>query len=101
MPQPYPPAVTAPQPAMSKLHAQLGERDGWRCTYCPQVPQAAIRLGHAPARQRYQAAEADHLVPRARGGSDAADNRVLACGPCNNAKRADSLLVFLARRAAA
>jgi 5-methylcytosine-specific restriction endonuclease McrA len=33
-------------------------------------------------------AEADHVVPRARGGSDAIGNLVLSCGPCNNRKGA-------------
>ena len=128
MPEPYPEGVTAPHhPPLSKLHAQLGARDGWRCSYCGaalahgHVGWQAVVLGPCPGGHHdvypcdqgcegrtyftlapgYQRPEADHLVARARGGTDALDNRVLACGPCNNAKRADSLLVFLARRVAA
>lgn len=28
----------------------------------------------------------DHVVPRCRGGDNGADNKVLACKPCNNRK---------------
>lgn len=30
--------------------------------------------------------QADHLIPQSRGGSDSADNMVLACGTCNTSR---------------
>lgn len=38
----------------------------------------------------------DHLIPRLRGGADAADNLVPACRSCNSAKGARDMLVWLA-----
>ena len=34
----------------------------------------------------YAQATADHFIPRRLGGKNSADNRVLACQPCNNVK---------------
>lgn len=51
------------------------ERDHYRCRYCGQdlLPMlAAITL--------------DHLLPTARGGTDAPENLVTACAPCNHRK---------------
>lgn len=39
----------------------------------------------------------DHLVPKARGGSDRVSNLTLACGPCNQRKGAMPVEMFLAR----
>lgn len=36
----------------------------------------------------------DHVVPRAAGGGDGIDNKVLACGPCNSRKGAKPYLQF-------
>jgi 5-methylcytosine-specific restriction endonuclease McrA len=47
------------------------ERDGYACTYCGE--------------QRTQL-QGDHVVPLCRGGSNAFDNVVAACRPCNQAK---------------
>jgi hypothetical protein len=54
-----------------ELVAAVIKRDGERCFYCGE--QSA----------RY---ELDHVVPKARGGSDDIENRVLACPACNAAK---------------
>ncbi|MDO0912153.1 RNA-guided endonuclease IscB [Streptomyces sp. DT2A-34] len=40
----------------------------------------------------------DHIVPKARGGSDRVSNLVLACVPCNQDKAARPVEEFLARR---
>ncbi|OKI66009.1 HNH endonuclease [Micromonospora sp. CB01531] len=40
----------------------------------------------------------DHIVPRSRGGSDRVSNLTLACVPCNLAKGATPVEVFLADR---
>jgi hypothetical protein len=51
----------------------LVERDGLRCHYCESL-------------MKYEEAQIDHIVARARGGSDAPSNLVLACPRCNNLK---------------
>jgi hypothetical protein len=48
----------------------LVERDGLRCHYCDYL-------------MTYKEAQVDHILARARGGSDAPSNLVLACGRCN------------------
>jgi 5-methylcytosine-specific restriction endonuclease McrA len=59
---------------------RLADRDGWTCHYC----LFPLGWGHASVR----APEVDHKQARARGGSDCLDNKVLACGPCNQEKGA-------------
>ena len=69
----------------SHLYRALSERDGHRCAYCAKKDE---RL------------ECDHVVPKARGGSDSIANRVLACRPCNQKKGAQDVRDFLRRRPA-
>jgi hypothetical protein len=64
----------------SKRVAALIERDGPKCSYCDCTPVAY---------------EVDHFEPKARGGADTLDNLVLACRPCNRAKRDKPPEVFL------
>jgi 5-methylcytosine-specific restriction protein A len=45
------------------------ERDGYLCRYCGG-PATTV----------------DHLIPKARGGTDDDGNLVAACRPCNSAK---------------
>ncbi|MEU3452212.1 RNA-guided endonuclease IscB [Micromonospora sp. NPDC006766] len=58
---------------------------GRKCTYCG-VAGVPLNI--------------DHIVPRARGGSDRVSNLTLACVPCNQAKGATPVDVFLADRPA-
>lgn len=58
----------------------LIERDGPLCAYCDKIPVSY---------------EVDHFIPRARGGQDLMTNLVLACPPCNRAKRDKPPEVFL------
>ena len=51
----------------------LVERDGLRCHYCDYL-------------MSYEEAQVDHIVAKARGGSDAPSNLVLACTRCNSIK---------------
>ncbi len=44
--------------------------------------------------------QVEHIQARARGGSDRISNLTLACGPCNQAKGADPVEVFLAGKPA-
>jgi hypothetical protein len=46
------------------------ERDGYVCTYCSNPTRLHV----------------DHVIPLARGGSNAFDNLVTSCGPCNQSK---------------
>lgn len=41
----------------------------------------------------------DHLIPRAAGGTDIADNIVMSCKPCNSAKMHHSLEEYRDRKA--
>jgi hypothetical protein len=51
----------------------LVERDGLRCHYCDVV-------------MTYKDAQIDHIIPKARSGTDAPSNLVLACAMCNHVK---------------
>lgn len=53
-------------------------RDGFACRYC------GIRPGS-------ELLEVDHLVPRARGGTDNRENLVTACKTCNG-RKSDSIV---------
>jgi hypothetical protein len=53
-------------------------RDGYRCVYC----------GATPARVHLQV---DHVIPKARGGSDDPLNLVTACVDCNQGKSSTPL----------
>lgn len=44
------------------------------CHYCGERP--------TPGRPHHR----EHFIPRCRGGTDLADNIVVACGPCNSTK---------------
>lgn len=57
---------------------EVFKRDHFTCVYCGRRPPDVLL-------------EADHLVPRAAGGSDDIDNLVTACWDCNHGK-ADRLL---------
>lgn len=53
------------------LRREIVERDGERCVYCGNVDGPF---------------DIDHIFPVVRGGSDAANNLVVACAPCNRSK---------------
>ena len=72
------------RPNRESLSKRLGavarmirERDGHRCAYCQRT--AAESGAHL---------HLDHLLPKALGGADTADNLVLACRRCNSARQA-------------
>lgn len=56
-----------------ELRRSLYVRDGWQCAYCGDEVTA-------------ENATLDHVVPRSKGGSNAADNLVTACLTCNSIK---------------
>ncbi len=53
------------------LRRRVAERARWRCEYCL-----------SPAAFSTQPFEADHVIPRSKGGPTTVDNLALACG-CN------------------
>jgi len=61
----------------SLTNEHLFLRDGYRCAYCGRHRRELA------GRERLTR---DHLVPRARGGSDAWHNVVTACSTCNHRK---------------
>lgn len=64
------------------------ERQGHKCFYC-DCPLSLRSVGNAKDIAETErllsvrAATADHLIPRALGGRDEAENCLLACAPCN------------------
>ena len=56
------------------------ERDGWACARCDSVFGLTV----------------DHIVPRARGGTNCLDNLQVLCFDCNQ-RKADSPFFFRAR----
>ena len=57
-----------------RLRRQAGERAHWRCEYCL-----------SPAAFSTQPFEADHIIPRSKGGPTVLQNLALSCG-CNGYK---------------
>ncbi len=62
-----------------------------RCAYCNVSIRTDLRAGWHDNR-----ATIDHVVARARGGTDTEDNTVAACAACNVAKADTSKEAFLA-----
>lgn len=61
------------------LRFEVFQRDGFRCRYCGKGPTNGSIL------------EADHFVPRSKGGPDTIANLVTACAECNRGKAARTL----------
>lgn len=55
-------------PGWRQLRQKVLERDGYECQYCGK-----------------KATQADHVVPRKKGGADAMKNLVACCPACNKA----------------
>lgn len=70
-----------------RLRLAVLERDAWRC----QVPvDASGRIDPAGRPCLLPATTADHIVPRALGGTDVVENLRAACEP-HNRRKADRL----------
>ena len=66
---------------------------GWKCHYCGCLLPPNKR-SHTTGELSWWP-EVDHVVPRAKGGSDLLRNLVLACPPCNQRKQAKDYLSFV------
>ena len=95
-----------PPKSPSRNHAKImaiADRDGLYCRYCciPLFPSDEIQKHLIPAPFRnsrgqimnagklpdtIRMATVDHVVPLSLGGTDMADNLVLACAKCNASK---------------
>ena len=61
----------------SIIRFKVLERDGFKCCYCGRNPiEDNIKL------------EADHIIPKSKGGKYTMDNLITACNECNNIKKA-------------
>ena len=103
--QPDGAAIKEPEwPQSNPLMAALAERDGgWHCHYCGNKLASGLADligpradGGYSCRAGFSFAEADHVVPRSRGGSDGIENRVLSCSRCNQRKGCRPAEVFVA-----
>lgn len=56
-----------------KLRFEVFKRDGFTCQYCGRKTPSVVL-------------EADHVVPRAEGGTDDIENLVTSCYECNRGK---------------
>lgn len=61
------PGPPIPRPRRSRLHRQVFTRDGHKCSLCAST----------------HALEVDHIIPRAKGGTDSLENLRLLCRSCN------------------
>ncbi len=61
------------------IRFKVFHRDGFKCMYCGRSPSEGAYL------------EADHVVPRSKGGSNTLDNLTTACQECNRGKSDHSL----------
>lgn len=72
---------------LGRVARQIKARDGHRCVYCGATQESSGAHLHL-----------DHLVPRAAGGADTADNLVLACRSCNTSRQDAPLATFCQAR---
>lgn len=82
-------------PQRKKLFENVFSRDGGHCVYCG-VRTRRLQKGVSRAPDL---ATLDHVVPRSMGGPLTADNLVLACQACNNARGVMDAEAFRALRA--
>lgn len=74
-----------------QLIEQLIAEDGERCRYC----KVRVRKNWMETERHEHDATVDHIVPKAKGGSNKRENLALACRRCNNAKGDRSVEAFL------
>jgi 5-methylcytosine-specific restriction protein A len=74
--------------AWDKLRKRILERDHYLCQPCLRGAPSRITL----------AREVDHVLPKAKGGTDDPANLVAICTPCHRAKSAEDRGVALKSR---
>ncbi len=75
----------SPEPYPKSKQLARGERRYWRTVASPKQWQALIEAKGGPCRicGMRQSIQLHHLVPRAQGGDDTADNLVPLCAICH------------------
>lgn len=68
-------------PKWYALRRKVLKRDGWICRYCGE-----------------QACQADHVIPRSKGGPDTMKNLVAACPRCNKLAGGKYFKTFRAKK---
>jgi hypothetical protein len=81
------------------LRQAAAGKDRPRCTYCGAAMSRKVGQPGSPPQMRggeltYPFTQ-DHIVAKARGGTDAVKNRTPCCGPCNGAKADLDLVAFI------
>lgn len=69
----------------TKKRHQIYARDDYRCIWCGCLVDAGVN------------ASLDHVLPRERGGTNAAHNLVTACIACNASRGEEPALLFVYR----
>lgn len=67
--------------AWNEVRYQLCERDGWKCEYCA-----------CPI--TFSGCHIEHMIPRARGGTDHFVNLTVSCPTCNLRKGVKTFCEF-------
>lgn len=76
-------------PPQTGLFADLWDRQGGLCALCGEpMPQGRFHVSHASIWKK-ERPTFDHIIPRAAGGPDRADNLQLAHSHCNKRKGKD------------
>lgn len=65
-----------------QVRAALLEQTEWRCEYCE-------------CELSWKGSEIEHMIPRARGGTDHFVNLTISCKSCNCSKRAKTYCEFV------
>lgn len=68
-----------------KTRFEVFERDSFTCQYCGRFAPDVVL-------------EVDHILARAKGGTDDPENLITACFDCNRGKRAEGAINGLALR---
>ena len=73
-----------------KVRAVLWKRQGGACFYCGTLQSTIAAIFENSWMQRnHWAFQVEHVIPRSKGGSNGAENLVLACPFCNRAKNGE------------
>ena len=70
--------TTNKKPLSKRVRFSVFERDGFQCQYCGRQPPTVCL-------------EADHIVPRSKGGTNDPENLRTSCYDCNRGKGAKTL----------
>ena len=70
------------------LRESIAREQGWRCYLCG-IKMSRKKNGRgkvAPQKARFKWSTLDHVIPKAKGGTDKRENINVACFSCNTLK---------------